>query len=329
MMQRYFDQIKPNRFMLTSNENKPLFSVSVVIPSRNRINLLKTALRSALSQTYSPKEVIVIDDASEDAFEYRRLMELDCRVKYFRNNTPLGPSGARNIGIDLAEGDLIAFLDDDDEWLPTKLEKQIQMFQNDTEIGAVYCLYSWRDLSTGKISYIPDENAHIKGWILRSQLIEDRTNGLPSYVVRKDLLKRVGCFDTNLKAREDWDLSIRLALITKFGLINEPLVIAGKSVTTGVTKQYINQIYALERIHNKYETLRRKLGTLIELKAKSKYYYDIGRNKRCIGKPFSGIYNSLLGIYYWPFCVSNYIDLFKNMLYGCFLLLSRTKKIKI
>ena len=95
-------------------EEKPL--VSIVIPSRNRCNLLPRAVRSVLNQTYRNIEVIIVDDASTDGTPraIRELSEQDQRVRGLRNDQPLGGGAARNVGIQAARVKYIAFLDDDD-----------------------------------------------------------------------------------------------------------------------------------------------------------------------------------------------------------------------
>jgi glycosyltransferase involved in cell wall biosynthesis len=286
-------------------------TVSVVIPTRNRADLLRKALDSALSQTYPLMEIIVIDDASEDSHAYARIEELDLRVRYVRNDRPLGPSGARNAGIYLARGELVAFLDDDDEWLPEKLEKQVREFLLDPEVGAVYCPCKWRDLDTGTI--YPHTGTHYAhGWILTEQLIEDHTCGTPTYVVRRNLLLSIGCFDTSLPCREDWDLSIRLAEHCKIAFVDEDLVIAGRHTRPGVSKHYGNLLNAQERILKKYSLLRKRSGIAVDRKAKSRYYASRGMLHCYMGRPVMGAYYHILGIINWPLYPTNYSGLLKS-----------------
>ncbi|MFZ1988674.1 MAG: glycosyltransferase family 2 protein, partial [Alphaproteobacteria bacterium] len=96
--------------------------VSVVIPVYNRANLICRAVESVLRQTYSPYEVIVVDDASSDKSAAIAEAIRDPRVQVIRNEVNRGGGAARNIGIDAALGDYIAFLDSDDMWHRDKLE---------------------------------------------------------------------------------------------------------------------------------------------------------------------------------------------------------------
>ncbi|MES9993381.1 MAG: glycosyltransferase family 2 protein [Candidatus Thiodiazotropha sp.] len=108
------------------------YSVSVIIPTHNRPLLARRAVASALAQTINNLEVIVVDDCSDIKLNVHGIIQSikDDRVTYRRHNVCKGPSATRNTGIDLAKGDFIAFLDDDDVWLETKLEKQIGAINN-------------------------------------------------------------------------------------------------------------------------------------------------------------------------------------------------------
>lgn len=296
-----------------NNEERLNLAVSVVIPTRNRADLLRKALDSALSQSYPPMEVIIIDDASEDSHAYAGVDALlDPRVRYVRNERPLGPSGARNAGIYLASGELVAFLDDDDEWLPEKLEKQVREFLHDPDVGAVYCPCKWRDLDTGAV-YPHSRTHYAYGWILPKQLVEDHTCGTPTYVVRRDHLLSIGCFDTSLLGREDWDLTIRLAEQCKIAFVDEDLVIAGRHTRLGVSKHCANLLDAQERILRKYSLLRKRLGVTIDRKAKSKYYAAGGMLHCYMGRPVLGAYFHVLGIINWPLFPTNYSGLLKSV----------------
>src|SRR5215470_17496504 len=114
-------------------------SVSVIVPTFDRPDFLRAAVRSVLNQTFSKLEVVVVDDASIidlapilDAFH-------DDRIRYFRHSSNRGEAAARNTGILNARGDYLAFLDDDDEWRPDKLQLQLDLFtRSPREVGCVY-----------------------------------------------------------------------------------------------------------------------------------------------------------------------------------------------
>src|SRR5258705_13939604 len=101
--------------------------VSVVIPTHNRSEFLRSAIASVLGQTYQDFELIVVDDASTDSTAEVVVSFNDSRIKFIRHQTNQGGSAARNTGIRASKCDYIAFLDDDDEWSPRKLSKQVEV----------------------------------------------------------------------------------------------------------------------------------------------------------------------------------------------------------
>ena len=120
--------------------------VSVIIPTRNRVEMLCRAVNSVLSQTFDNLECIVVDDESHDNTEKVINSFEDDRLKYFRHEKNKGASAARNTGIRQSQGEFIAFLDDDDEWLDEKLEKQVNLLENlPSKYGMVYCWMDYYD----------------------------------------------------------------------------------------------------------------------------------------------------------------------------------------
>src|SRR4030095_982853 len=99
--------------------------VSVIIPTHNRAEFLRSAITSILNQTFQDFEIIIIDDASKDHTREIIAHFNDARIKVIHNQVSEGAAGARNIGIRNSTCEYIAFLDDDDEWLPEKLQMQI------------------------------------------------------------------------------------------------------------------------------------------------------------------------------------------------------------
>lgn len=182
--------------------------VSVVVPTHNRVALLRRALASVLAQEGVALEVIVVDDASSDATQAELAGIGDARVRVLRHETNLGLSRSRNDGIAIARGDWVAFLDDDDLWAPTKLRRQLESVAGDGD-----AVLSW----TGVVVF--DERGRVERFdhaspadALERRLCADNALGGPSGVMaRTSALRQAGGFDEALTALQDWDLWLRLA----------------------------------------------------------------------------------------------------------------------
>jgi hypothetical protein len=197
-----------------------MVDISVVIPTRDRTAMLKTALRSALAQHGVTSELIVVDDGSEQAVA-PRYGDLNGRIVVHRHAEPGGVSAARNTGIARASGRWIAFLDDDDAWAPTKLARQLAA-ASATDRNWVYagCVDVNADLEVmgGTPPPGPDE---VMDLLTRHNSVPA---GASNVVVHSAVLARAGGFDTGLQVHEDWDLWIRLARIGPPACVAEPLV---------------------------------------------------------------------------------------------------------
>ncbi len=197
--------------------------VSVIIPTRNRASLLSVAVRSALDQTLRELEVLVVDDASEDRTAEVVAGISDPRLRSLRQPTRSGGAAARNAGIRASRGQYVAFLDDDDEWLPEKLELQLALFADAApEIGVVYSSYLVVELETGRV--IGRKIAEKRGDLARDLLVRNCIGGTPSVVVRRSLLERVGLFDERLPSFQDYDLWIRLSRHCEFDYVSRDLL---------------------------------------------------------------------------------------------------------
>jgi glycosyltransferase involved in cell wall biosynthesis len=196
-------------------------SISVIIPTYNRAHIVPEAIDSVLAQTYGDFEIIVIDDGSTDVTAtvlQRRYGEKITCIRIKNSGLP----AARNAGIKAARGQYIAFLDDDDEWLPEKLTLQMQLLQNNSGVGLVYCGCLQIDAEGTVLNQLYPEK---RGTVFNDLLEENYIIGSASAVlVRKELVERAGCFDETLKACEDWDLWIRISRLCLIDYINKPLV---------------------------------------------------------------------------------------------------------
>ena len=162
--------------------------VSVIIPTYNRAELLKVAIASVLSQTYKDFEIIVIDDASHDNTQELLTSLKDKRIRYIRHETNKRISAARNTGIVNSHGNYIAFLDDDDEWLPEKLQLQVDFLENSPPIiGVVYTGFYKIDKASGKIleQITPTKKGFIFGDLIAQNWVGTFDGSLKERVFQK------------------------------------------------------------------------------------------------------------------------------------------------
>lgn len=217
--------------------------VSIILPTHNRCALLPRAINSVLSQTYKNWELLVILDGCIDSTrEVIRCYENDERIRWFSFDNPRGASGARNFGLDKASGYYIAFLDDDDEWLPEKLERQISLFNVSDNIIIVSCYFYQCD---GQ-SVIKQELAEN---ITISDLLYDNVCGSFSFcLTKKDFIKNLK-INEKLKACQDWDFWIKLFQNNLDG--------KGLTCTDYLVKYYIHNKNRLSADrHASYESFR-------------------------------------------------------------------------
>jgi glycosyltransferase involved in cell wall biosynthesis len=217
--------------------------VSVVIPIFNSAPLIGTALRSVFAQTFRDFEVILVDDGSEDHEELSAaLAEWEERIHYIRQPNG-GPARARNTGIAGGTGDLIAFLDADDEWLPNKLARQVEYFDRYSETGLLHTALVG-DTRAGSAVSGPPTNAFCD---LFHTVFFVST---PTVMVPRRALHEVGGFDERREIHiEDWDLWLRIAADYPIGYIPEPLAIhrPGGLMSRQVDRTYAAQALVIEK----------------------------------------------------------------------------------
>jgi glycosyltransferase involved in cell wall biosynthesis len=230
--------------------------ISVIIPTYNRADLLPRAVRSACEQTYRNLEILVVDDASiDDTEEVARALEKeDARVRYVKREENGGANAARNIGIQESKGEYIALLDSDDEWLPEKIEKQIQVFEksDDEKLGVVYCGYERKKDTATISSFTPI----YRGNIFEKLLCKNVVGGCSSVLIKKECFGKSDFFDESEEIRkggaQDYDLWLRLAHKYHFDFAIEPLFfyyIHKKNMT--VTNSSLARMKALEYVAEK------------------------------------------------------------------------------
>jgi glycosyltransferase involved in cell wall biosynthesis len=196
----------------------------VVIATFNYGRFLRGAIESVLAQTFQDFEIIVVDDGStDDTTGVLRPFLSDPRIHYFQHEH-VGQPRTKNAGIRAATGRLIAFLDADDLWLPTKLEKQVGLFDHDraARVGVIYTRRLWIDEAGRQIQR--GGRTPLRGDVLAS-LFYRPFICFSSSMVRRAVLDQVGLFDETTQYSIDYDLWLRIALNYQFDFVDEPLVL--------------------------------------------------------------------------------------------------------
>ncbi|WP_282073729.1 glycosyltransferase family 2 protein [Polaribacter atrinae] len=207
---------------MTLNKTNKL--VSVVIPTYNREKYLEKAIFSVINQTYKNFEVIIIDDGSKENYAESICEKYDNCFYFYKKNG--GLSSARNYGISKAQGEYIAFLDDDDFWREDKLQKQVKVLNSDKSVDCVHSSASVVDekgIKKGKLIGASENKIHKRSgdvfwnalgrWVVKS----------PTPLIRKKVFTSDLLFDETIKVGEDVDFYQRMFYKHKVFYINEPL----------------------------------------------------------------------------------------------------------
>jgi len=203
---------------MKKNRKKPL--VSVIIPTYNRSQMVQEAIDSVLEQDFTDYELIVVDDGSNDNTP-EILAGYGQRIKVLHQSNK-GVSAARNLGIAAASGQLIAFLDSDDLWLPRKLATQVKFFEDNPTVVINQTQERW--IRNGRRVNPKQRHHKFSGMIFQQSLALCLVS--PSAVmIKKRLLGDVGVFDEQLPACEDYDLWLRISCRYPVHLIDMPLII--------------------------------------------------------------------------------------------------------
>jgi len=249
--------------------------VSVVITAYDRPALVLNAIRSVRSQTYKHIEIIVVDDCSPVDIE-QVISTQDGGVTVVRNATNSGPGFSRNVGIARARGDIVAFLDDDDEWLPNKLAEQLSVLR---EADACLCGYEIRETGEKRMQDVSAVTAHH----LRQGNPFCGASGLAA---RRCVFDKVG-FDEALWSGQDWDIYVQI--VKEFSLKNvskslfiyrrggqrslsnwreeEPKLIASRLAKLEKNRAFLGEFYFGVRVAGTYlrflGTHRGKIGRIL------------------------------------------------------------------
>ncbi len=214
--------------------------VTVVIPAYNRADLICETVDSVLAQTYQDFEIVIVDDGSTDdtTAVLAPYLKHNVRVIYQDNQ---GEGSARNSGILAAKGEYIAFVDSDDLWMPTKLERQMAIFANRPQLAWVYTdAYAFDSDSKQELYILGEKNPQYEGAIAH-QLLLHNFIASPTPIVRRSVFDEVGVFNHNPIAA-DWDMWLRIAAKYPIGRIAE--VLAGYRVHSNAISQNSDPLLA-------------------------------------------------------------------------------------
>ncbi|HXF99752.1 MAG TPA: glycosyltransferase family A protein, partial [Bacteroidota bacterium] len=179
--------------------------VSVVIPAYNAEKYIRRTLESALAQTYEPFEVIVVDDGSTDATAeiVRDIAARDRRMRLLQKENG-GVATARNLGIQSSDGSLIAPLDADDVWYPSKLEEQMSLMQRcDESVGLVYC---WSKIIDEADRPIVDITHTHEGNVVSELMFSNFLGNGSCALIRRHCFDAVGYYNGATTPCEEWDM---------------------------------------------------------------------------------------------------------------------------
>lgn len=234
--------------------------ISVVIPTHNRRERLARAIASVYAQTWPNIEIVVVDDASsDDTPAYLQDLALsDPRVKVVHNEFAQGGGGARNCGIAEATGDYIAFLDDDDVWVPEKLEIQLSMLLAKPGVSAVSCGF------VAEFPFFGKRVVRVAAPLDEQQLLRsNHLGGASMCLTRKAALVAIGGFDPKLRSGQDWDLWLKLYGQGEIVVSDQALVRyiphSGVRITSNPTSTYRGRRRIYFRYRSKMEGATRLL----------------------------------------------------------------------
>ena len=226
--------------------------VTAIITTHKRNHeIVERALKSVIAQTYHVEDVIIVDDSPSD-FEQRTavksMAEKYKNVRYIAHDKCQGACAARNTGISASRGEFVAFLDDDDEWKPEKIEKQLEKFKDD-KIALVYCGAEVFNDADGSINY--DRTDYLRGMVYE-KLILNNFIGSTSYpLIRKKALIDVGGFDVLMQSAQDYDLWLRIGQKYEVDYVPEALALYHVHPGVRISTNPVKRINGLERLNTK------------------------------------------------------------------------------
>ncbi|RLA96140.1 MAG: glycosyltransferase family 2 protein [Deltaproteobacteria bacterium] len=218
--------------------------VSIIIPTYNRRDFLREAIRSVLEQSFRDFELIVVDDGSDDGTREMIQREFPGLLTYLYQENQ-GVSRARNRGLKLAQGEFVAFLDSDDLWLPRKLERQMAFMQSQPKAQICYTDEIW--IRRGVRVNPKKKHAKYSGWIY-PRCLPLCIISPSSALMRRGLLEEVGGFDEELPVCEDYDLWLRISARHPIHFLPEKLIVKRGGHQDQLSRRWGNDIWRVKAL---------------------------------------------------------------------------------
>jgi glycosyltransferase involved in cell wall biosynthesis len=257
--------------------------ISVIIPTYNRAKLLPQAIESALVQTYPHYEIVIVDDGSTD--ETSEIIKPYINKVRFITQKNRGVSAARNRGIREAKGELIAFLDSDDLWLPNALRNKVQYLNMHPDTGLIHSdmlLLDEYGGTSGKSDPLMTNTGECYLGLFAGNRIFTS-----SVIVRRNCLEKAGDFDESIRYAEDYDLWIRLARECRFAYCEESLGfyrVHKSNAVKDLVRLREGELYVLRKALKADHLLGRRLGRKNVRSRLFKIKYDLGYSYFTLGR---------------------------------------------
>ena len=233
-----------------------LVSVVITTYKREPVIVLR-AVESVLKQTYKNIEIIIVDDSPSD-YSFRKdvckaideKISQGLNIRYIPHKENMGACAARNTGMVAANGIYIAYLDDDDEWLPNKIEKQVEVIKK-SKTALVYCGWIYQIDTLKKRQY--GKTKFLRGDVFHELLYGNFINSTSFPLLKLDCLKAIGGFDISMESAQDFDVWLRISKNYNVDFVQQPLVIYHEHDGEQITNNPVKKINGLERINIKYK----------------------------------------------------------------------------
>lgn len=267
-------------------------TISVIVPTYNTpFHWLKEAISSVLKQTFENFELIIIDDFGEVPFSGLDKELNDHRVRWIRNETNMGVSETRNLGVKKAKGEWVAFLDADDWWSPEKLELQLAAAARDNAQWVYASAFLVDKQGEVRMSSIAKQRDNLFQDLLKHNVVTGSCSGV---LMLKSLFERAGGFDTENDLIEDWDLWLKVAKIGRATCVEEPIVFL-RTFHAMNRSADLKKYLRLKRLQEKYAEELKNAG-LVRY-AHAHYYYVVAR-QNFLSKKFLLAFYYLMGAFF-------------------------------